>query len=291
MKRRWLKQTGLDTPNLGHLKRIRKQDNVATLLLTASAAPPVLPDDLELPNPYTLPVPISPALTLISLSLKSSLWPTVYAPPRKGQAESWTRGKCRWAWEAMRFVVEAAAGSREVGFPNPLAVISTQNLAGQLPIAAHIPVPYDGRNEDVVPMAFTACDTRISNTHALRHAVINVIRQMADHQASIGPSSAEASAASLLSPATEELRGTNYLLTSLALFTTHEPCIMCSMALIHSRVKEVFYLYSMDKTGGCGGVACLPTLKGVNHRFEIYQWKAEGAFSECNLNIDAAIDA
>ena len=66
---------------------------------------------------------------------------------------------------------------------------------------------------------------------------------------------------------------------------------MCSMALIHSRVKEVFYLYPMGKTGGCGGVACLPMLKGVNHRFRICQWKTEGAFSQCNLSVDAAIDA
>ena len=66
---------------------------------------------------------------------------------------------------------------------------------------------------------------------------------------------------------------------------------MCSMALIHSRVKEVFYLYPMDKTGGCGGVTCLPTLEGVNHRFKICRWKAEGAFSQCNLNVDTAMDA
>jgi tRNA-specific adenosine deaminase 3 len=66
---------------------------------------------------------------------------------------------------------------------------------------------------------------------------------------------------------------------------------MCSMALIHSRVKEIFYLYPMAQTGGCGGVACLPTLKGVNHRFGIGQWKAEGTFNEYNLDIDTALDA
>lgn len=139
-------------------------------------------------------------------------------------------------------------------------------------------------------MTFTACDTRASNSHPLRHAVLNVIRQMADYHASAAVSSPEASA-SLLSETEEPRKGTNYLLTSLALFTTHEPCIMCSMALIHSRIKEVFYLYPMAKTGGCGGVACLPTLKGVNHRFGICQWKAEDAFSECNIGVDAAIDA
>ena len=48
---------------------------------------------------------------------------------------------------------------------------------------------------------------------------------------------------------------------------------MCTMALLHSRVKEVFFLYPMAKTGGCGGAACVPALKGVNHRFSIGIWK------------------
>lgn len=45
------------------------------------------------------------------------------------------------------------------------------------------------------------------------------------------------------------------------------------MALLHSRVKEVIFLYSMPKTGGCGGITCLPWLQGVNHRFGVFKWK------------------
>ena len=106
--RRWLKQIGLDTPDLGHLKRIRKQDEVATLLLGISLDPPTLPVDLDLPTPYLLSVPTSSALTLPSLNLKSALWPTLYTPRRKDEPEQWTRSRLRWAWDAMKKTVDAA---------------------------------------------------------------------------------------------------------------------------------------------------------------------------------------
>lgn len=112
---RWLKQTGLDTPDLGHLKRIRKQDETTTFLLTASPDPPTLPEDLHVLSPYTLSVPTAPALTPLSLRLKSSLWPTLYTPSRKNETEQWLQGKVRWAWEAMKRTVDAANEARTIG--------------------------------------------------------------------------------------------------------------------------------------------------------------------------------
>ena len=67
---------------------------------------------------------------------------------------------------------------------------------------------------------------------------------------------------------------------------------MCSMALLHSRVKEVFYLIPMAKTGGCGGLACIPRLEGVNHRYSIAKWvDGEGGIFGSEIEIDDSIDA
>jgi len=86
--------------------------------------------------------------------------------------------------------------------------------------------------------------------------------------------------------------GQHYLLTSRTLFTTHEPCVMCSMALLHSRVKEVFFLIPMERTGGCGGAVCVPKLEGVNHRFAIGQWKVgAGGVSVQGLGVEEDIDS
>lgn len=103
-----LKQAGLDGPELGHLKRIRKHGATTSLLLCTEPDIPQLPQGLNLPAPYLLPVPVSSALTLPSLALKSALWPTMYTPRRKDEPEPWTRGKLKWAWDAMKNAVDAA---------------------------------------------------------------------------------------------------------------------------------------------------------------------------------------
>lgn len=123
---------------------------------------------------------------------------------------------------------------------------------------------------------FMAHDTRKSSNHPLRHAIINAIRAVADSRAPAStPPSQQVDQDVPISSESDSnaANGSNYLLTSLALFTTHEPCVMCSMALLHSRVKEVIFLYPMPQTGACGSITCLPTLKGVNHRYSIGQWK------------------
>lgn len=266
---KWLKTSGYDSPALSHLKRIRKTSTHSTLLLTHLPDEPALPtatdQPLSLSAPYLIAVPRTAALTQTSLALKNTLWPTVFAPRRKDVPETWSRAKVRWARRAMRHVISDA---RKAGDE------------GELPIAAHVPSSFEGdEGADASLPSFTAVDTRMSASHPLRHAAMAVIRQVGDYRAATPASRSVSRAerspqpAGADTPSASEKNGQHYLLTSLTLFTTHEPCIMCSMALLHSRVKEVFYLFPMDATGGCGGVACLPKLEGVNHRFGIGRWK------------------
>ncbi|KAF8895426.1 cytidine deaminase-like protein [Infundibulicybe gibba] len=279
MMLKWLKQSGLESPKLAHLKRVRKHFDTTTFLLTSDPQPPALPGNVRLSDPYLLPVPTSPALTLNSLHSKSTFWPTVFAPRRKGEREEWPRGRVRWAWEAMSLVIEAATEAHK---------------RGDLPIAACVAAPQEDGALNSTSRSFIATDTRQTTSHPLRHAIIHAIRNIADYRASgtrkipLAPNSASGV------PGEEDPQnGTNYLLTSLTVFTTHEPCIMCSMALLHSRVKEVVYLWPMDKTGGCGGATCLPALAGVNHRFRIFRWKPQDSTLAANdvRLADTSIDA
>lgn len=62
----------------------------------------------------------------------------------------------------------------------------------------------------------------------------------------------------------------SYLCTGYDVYLTHEPCIMCCMALLHSRAKNVFFIQP-SRAGGLVSAVRLHTLPAINHRFQVFQ--------------------
>lgn len=62
-----------------------------------------------------------------------------------------------------------------------------------------------------------------------------------------------------------------YLCTNYIAVLTHEPCVMCSMALLHSRISKVYYAMDSPEYGGLGSVYKLHTDKRLNHKFKVYK--------------------
>ncbi|XDT38526.1 Cytidine and deoxycytidylate deaminase zinc-binding region [Nakaseomyces glabratus] len=68
----------------------------------------------------------------------------------------------------------------------------------------------------------------------------------------------------------------NYLCLDFDVYTTHEPCSMCSMALIHSRIKRCIFIEQMPRTGALmansGNSYCMHANKKLNSKYEVYKW-------------------
>lgn len=61
-----------------------------------------------------------------------------------------------------------------------------------------------------------------------------------------------------------------YLCTGYDLYTTREPCVMCAMALLHSRIRRVFYGCADSVQGALGSRYKIHTKTGLNHHFEVF---------------------
>ncbi|XP_074602501.1 putative inactive tRNA-specific adenosine deaminase-like protein 3 [Brevipalpus obovatus] len=83
----------------------------------------------------------------------------------------------------------------------------------------------------------------------------------------------------------EEQDPSAYLCTDLDIYLTCEPCLMCSMGLLHSRVRRIFFFHDQTETRANSGqlsIGCCPadgslikmkihSNPDMNHRFEA--WK------------------
>ena len=64
-----------------------------------------------------------------------------------------------------------------------------------------------------------------------------------------------------------------YLCQDCDVVLTMEPCIMCAMALVHSRVKRVAFWHSDMEFGGFGGRLPLHQCQSLNHTVRVLQWQ------------------
>jgi tRNA(Arg) A34 adenosine deaminase TadA len=103
-------------------------------------------------------------------------------------------------------------------------------------------------------------DSRRSQ-HALRHAAIAAIDEIATLQkANIVPQDSNANG-----------KEGDYLCTGYTAVLTREPCVMCCMALLHSRIARVIYGAASPSTGGAlESKFRIHSAKGLNHHFQVY---------------------
>ena len=67
-----------------------------------------------------------------------------------------------------------------------------------------------------------------------------------------------------------------YLCSGLDLYLTHEPDVMSSMALVHSRIRRVFFMHSDPVSGALqSGRGHIHSLRALNHHYRVFQFGAD----------------
>ncbi|KAJ2863233.1 tRNA-specific adenosine deaminase subunit tad3 [Coemansia aciculifera] len=61
-----------------------------------------------------------------------------------------------------------------------------------------------------------------------------------------------------------------YLCEGLDVFASREPCVMCTMALVHSRIGRLFFLAASPSGGGISRYS-MHSYKSLNHHFSAFQ--------------------
>lgn len=65
--------------------------------------------------------------------------------------------------------------------------------------------------------------------------------------------------------------GRPYLCTGYDCYVIREPCVMCAMALTHSRVRRVVYVQCDEAMGALGGSFRLHSKPSLNHHLQVFR--------------------
>ncbi|VVC41348.1 Cytidine and deoxycytidylate deaminase domain,Cytidine deaminase-like [Cinara cedri] len=251
-------------PALSHLKRVKGQTVILMPAIGLSPEQCVA----ELRNkgfnfdglsgrPTIVPVPRSVPKTCLQNQWARELWPSNFHPDKR--LESVLAGKYFNDLELaaidshMRTALECAGIGDGVG----AAVVDPTN--GQI----------------------VAKSGDLRSEHPVKHAIMCVVDNVAKTQGGGAWGPVEPTNTS-----TDCDKTGPYLCTGYDIYVTREPCVMCAMALVHSRARRVFYGYSRPTVGGLGGLVSVHLLDGINHRFEVFAGVLE---QECHAAAETVL--
>uniref|UniRef100_A0A2P2KVX1 Putative inactive tRNA-specific adenosine deaminase-like protein 3 isoform X2 n=1 Tax=Rhizophora mucronata TaxID=61149 RepID=A0A2P2KVX1_RHIMU len=62
-----------------------------------------------------------------------------------------------------------------------------------------------------------------------------------------------------------------YLCTGYDIYLVWEPCTMCAMALVHQRIRRIFYAFPNPNAGALGSIHRLQGEKSLNHHYVVFR--------------------
>ena len=221
----------------------------------------------------------------------NEVWPIVWQRPNSHLAcppEEPEPGEIkemrRWMSRAIHTATEAEDDARSAGVSGCLNAALIVNPATGVLVASGRDTTRGWRVEGGAP------DARVG--HPLRHAVFEAVDAAAARDLEVhGPDAPTPDAdapevgekrrrenKSHAGPSLTEITGRPYLCTGYDAYCVREPCVMCAMALVHSRVRRVVYGAPSAKTGALGGGKhSLHGQRTLNHHYVVYSFGLDEA--------------
>lgn len=284
-------------PDLQHLKRVRackeepRQHDLEILICLASPLqkeesalllPELLPnikvDCCSLGEPFVVHVPARPPLTRPQFRESSSHWPTSFHENKHVtkalDGQLFSREEKSRMQKYMEQAIQAARSGAAIGMKAVGAVV-VNSSTGEV-----IAVGHDCRR-GCNPLLHASIVGIDLVSHAQGGGVYSY-DVYPDCKFFLSPNDNECTKIEPvdsphgLHPNSE---GLPYICTGFDLYVTREPCTMCAMALLHSRIQRVFY-GAPSPDGALGSKYRIHSRKDLNHRFDVFRGILEDQCTE-----------
>ena len=110
------------------------------------------------------------------------------------------------------------------------------------------------------------------DAHSLDHLCLSMIDNLAKHCLLHQSSNIADTLPTLNTPHHSKRKSSvdQYYCTGLHLYISHEVCVMCAMALVHSRIAVVFYQSEDRHFGALGSLYRVHLHDSLNHHFQVF---------------------
>ncbi|KAL5716434.1 hypothetical protein ACHQM5_018123 [Ranunculus cassubicifolius] len=263
---------------------------------------------LELVNSYQLSPFIAQVAKYAASSKEEwreqcKLWPTSYHPPTynidgiTGFSEEDSQIICDY----MKLSIELAKSKSQVtnaavivdpSIKEIISVASDETHSWHIKANGNLEAGYTKQQTDLhgvsclSPWKWT--DRQLENGcsfHPLRHAALVAIENAAARDLHLYPGSGNIHDHSFqeLSVKRQKIDDSNgdsgsylekekpYLCTGCDIFLAWEPCPMCAMALVHQRIRRIFFAFPNPNFGALGSVERLQGEKSLNHHYAVFR--------------------